>query len=102
MKIHEADAKSLLVAQGLPVPEWEVARTPTQARAAAVRFLGDRSNATGKVVIKAQVLVGGRGKAVIANYDSRKEARLVPIDGSPSSVLFHGELAFAGYQRLAP
>ena len=63
MKIHEADAKSLLVAQGLPVPDWEVARTPTQARAAAVRFLDDRSNATGKVVIKAQVLVGGRGKA---------------------------------------
>ena len=45
------------------MPDWEVARTPTQARAAAVRFLGDRSNATGKVVIKAQVLVGGRGKA---------------------------------------
>ena len=63
MKIHEADAKSLLVAQGLPVPPWEVALTPTQARAAAVRFLADPANATGKVVIKAQVLVGGRGKA---------------------------------------
>ena len=63
MKIHEADAKSLLVAQGLPVPPWEVARTPSQARAAAVRFLQDPANATGKVVIKAQVLVGGRGKA---------------------------------------
>ena len=63
MKIHEADAKSLLVAQGLPVPPWEVARTPSQARAAAVRFLADPANATGKVVIKAQVLVGGRGKA---------------------------------------
>ena len=63
MKIHEADAKSLLVAQGLPVPAWEVARTPTQARAAAVRFLADPGNATRKVVIKAQVLVGGRGKA---------------------------------------
>jgi succinyl-CoA synthetase beta subunit len=63
VKIHEADAKSLLVAQGLPVPPWEVARTPSQARAAAARFLGDPGNATGKVVIKAQVLVGGRGKA---------------------------------------
>ena len=64
MKIRlEADAKSLLVAEGLPVPAWEVARTPTQARAAAVRFLADPGNATGKVVIKAQVLVGGRGKA---------------------------------------
>jgi succinyl-CoA synthetase beta subunit len=63
VKIHEADAKTLLLAQGLPVPAWEVARTPTQARAAAVRFLDDPANATGKVVIKAQVLVGGRGKA---------------------------------------
>lgn len=63
MKIHEADAKSLLVAQGLPVPPWEVARTPSQARAAAERFLSNPANATGKVVIKAQVLVGGRGKA---------------------------------------
>src|SRR3990172_1736931 len=63
VKIHEADAKALLVAQGLPVPPWEVARTPTQARAAAVKFLADPANATGKVVIKAQVLVGARGKA---------------------------------------
>ena len=60
MKIQEADAKSLLVAQGLPVPPWEVAQTAAEARAAANRFLA----AGGKqVVIKAQVLVGGRGKA---------------------------------------
>ncbi len=60
MKIQEADAKSLLVAQGLPVPPWEVARTPAEARAAA-----ERTFATGaeRVVLKAQVLVGGRGKA---------------------------------------
>ena len=60
MKIQEADAKSLLVAQGLPVPGWKVARTPGEARSAAERILA--SGAT-KVVIKAQVLVGGRGKA---------------------------------------
>ena len=35
VKIQEADAKTLLVAQGLPVPDWEVARTPDEARAAA-------------------------------------------------------------------
>ena len=39
MKIQEADAKSLLVAQGLPVPAWEVAHTVDEARAAAERFL---------------------------------------------------------------
>src|SRR5450759_1645789 len=35
VKIQEADAKSLLAAQGLPVPPWAVARTPAEARAAA-------------------------------------------------------------------
>ena len=62
MKLQEADAKSLLVAQGLPVPEWAVAHTVPEARAAAERFLAD-GPVGGKVVIKAQVLVGGRGKA---------------------------------------
>ena len=60
MKIQEADAKTLLVAHGLPVPPWSVAHTPADARSAAERFLGD---GTERVVIKAQVLVGGRGKA---------------------------------------
>jgi succinyl-CoA synthetase beta subunit len=60
VKIQEADAKSLLVAQGLPVPAWEVAHTVEEARAATTRLLAAGAEA---VVIKAQVLVGGRGKA---------------------------------------
>ena len=60
MKIQEADAKSLLLAQGLPVPPWEVATTAAEARAAAERAFAAGAD---KVVIKAQVLVGGRGKA---------------------------------------
>jgi succinyl-CoA synthetase beta subunit len=60
VKIQEADAKSLLVDQGLPVPAWEVARTPAEARTAAERFLAAGAD---RVVVKAQVLVGGRGKA---------------------------------------
>jgi succinyl-CoA synthetase beta subunit len=60
VKIQEADAKSLLVAQGLPVPAWAVAHTAAEARAAAERFLAEGA---GTVVVKAQVLVGGRGKA---------------------------------------
>ena len=60
MKIQEADAKSLLVQQGLPVPDWAVAHTVPEARAAAERFLAGGAN---QVVVKAQVLVGGRGKA---------------------------------------
>ncbi len=60
MKIQEADAKGLLLAQGLPVPAWSVARTAAEARAAAGVMLGSGND---RVVIKAQVLVGGRGKA---------------------------------------
>jgi succinyl-CoA synthetase beta subunit len=60
VKIQEADAKSLLVAQGLPVPAWEVAHIATDARAVAERFLAAGAD---QVVIKAQVLIGGRGKA---------------------------------------
>jgi succinyl-CoA synthetase beta subunit len=60
VKIQEADAKSLLLAQGLPVPGWEMARTAAEARSAAARFFDKGAD---MVVVKAQVLVGGRGKA---------------------------------------
>jgi succinyl-CoA synthetase beta subunit len=60
VKIHEADAKTLLVAQGLPVPPWVVVRTPEEAGEAAARFMDEGAS---RVVVKAQVLVGGRGKA---------------------------------------
>ena len=56
MKIHEYQAKTLLREFGVAVPNGEVADTPAQARAIAQR-LG------GKVVVKAQVHAGGRGKA---------------------------------------
>ncbi len=60
MKIQESDAKSLLRACGLPVPAWSVARTPAAAREAAQAILAGGET---KVVIKALVLGGGRGKA---------------------------------------
>jgi succinyl-CoA synthetase beta subunit len=60
VKIQESDAKSLLLAAGLPVPAWSVARTPAAAREAAQTILAGGED---KVVIKALVLVGGRGKA---------------------------------------
>jgi succinyl-CoA synthetase beta subunit len=60
VKLQEADAKSLLVAQGLPVPPWAVAYTADEARTAADAYL---TSGAEQVVIKAQVLVGGRGKA---------------------------------------
>jgi succinyl-CoA synthetase beta subunit len=56
MKIHEYQAKALLREFGVAVPRGEWAETPGAARAVAER-LG------GRVVVKAQVHAGGRGKA---------------------------------------
>ena len=56
MKLHEYQAKELLARYGVPVPASQVARTPEEAQRAA-EALG------GKVVVKAQVHAGGRGKA---------------------------------------
>jgi len=55
VKIHEYQAKALLREFGVPVPRGEVADTPATARTVAAR-LG------GRVVVKAQVHAGGRGK----------------------------------------
>ncbi|HET7676408.1 MAG TPA: ATP-grasp domain-containing protein, partial [Candidatus Limnocylindrales bacterium] len=60
MKLQEYHAKTLLQAAGLPVPPWTVAASPDEVRAAAAGYLEAGAE---KVVIKAQVLVGGRGKA---------------------------------------
>jgi succinyl-CoA synthetase beta subunit len=56
MNIHEYQARDLLRGFGLPVPEHAVATTPEEAAAAARRW-------GTKVVVKAQVHAGGRGKA---------------------------------------
>ena len=56
MNLHEYQARDILRRHGIPVPPGEVASTPADARAIAER-LG------GKVVVKAQVHAGGRGKA---------------------------------------
>ena len=56
MKVHEFQAKGILARHGLRVPRGEPVATPAEARAAAAR-LG------GRVVLKAQVHAGGRGRA---------------------------------------
>ena len=56
MDLFEYQGKSLFARLGVPVPEGRVARTPEEARTAAEEI-------GGKVVVKAQVQVGGRGKA---------------------------------------
>jgi succinyl-CoA synthetase beta subunit len=54
--LFEYQARDLFEAHGVPVLAGAVAYTPEEARAAAVKI-------GGKVVVKAQVKVGGRGKA---------------------------------------
>jgi succinyl-CoA synthetase beta subunit len=56
MDLYEHQGKELLARYGIPVSAGRVALTPAEARSAAEE-LG------GPVVIKAQVLTGGRGKA---------------------------------------
>ncbi len=56
MKIHEYQARAILSARGVPVPRFEVVEDPAAARRVAER-IGEM------VVVKAQVHVGGRGKA---------------------------------------
>ncbi len=56
MNLHEYQARTLLRAAGVPMPEGDVASTPDEAEVIARRLAGP-------VVVKAQVHAGGRGKA---------------------------------------
>lgn len=56
MKLHEYQSKDLLAKFGVPVPGGEIALTHAEAKKIADRYQGN-------VVVKAQVLMGGRGKA---------------------------------------
>jgi succinyl-CoA synthetase beta subunit len=56
MKLHEYQSKQIFSRFGVPIPRGHVAATAAEARQVAEE-LG------GRVVIKSQVLVGGRGKA---------------------------------------
>ncbi len=84
MNLHEYQGKELFARFGLPVLPGQVATTPEEARDIAAS-LG------GTVVIKAQVLVGGRGKAggvKLAHspdeaYDRARDILALTIKGLP-------------------
>lgn len=71
MDLFEYQGKELFGRWGIPVPEGQVASTPDEAAKIAEAF-------GGKVVVKAQVQVGGRGKAggikVVESADEAKAA----------------------------
>lgn len=62
MKIHEHQAKEILRSYGVRTPKGGVAATPARAESVA-RKLQDKEGLGFPMVVKAQVLVGGRGKA---------------------------------------
>jgi succinyl-CoA synthetase beta subunit len=67
MKIHEYQAKEIFAAAGIPVPQGQAVSTVEEATQVAQRF--------GRpVMIKAQVHVGGRGKAGGVKYAENAEA----------------------------
>jgi succinyl-CoA synthetase beta subunit len=78
VKLLEYQAKQRFSAAGIPIPDGRLARTPAEA-AAAARELG-------RVAIKAQVPVGGRGKAggitVVDTPEAaeREAARILAMD----------------------
>jgi len=77
VKIHEYQAKALLREFGVAVPRGDVADSPARAHEIA-RALG------GRVVVKAQVHAGGRGKAggiQLAESPSAAEAAAKQILG---------------------
>jgi succinyl-CoA synthetase beta subunit len=70
MDLYEHQGKELFKRHGIPVSEGRVATTPGEARSAADALGGEQ------VVVKAQVLTGGRGKAGgIKLADSPEEAQ---------------------------
>lgn len=69
MNLHEYQAKAVFSQYGLPVPVSKVASSAEEAEAAAA------SLSTDKVVVKAQVHAGGRGKAGgVKLFDSAQAA----------------------------
>ncbi|MEE9598967.1 MAG: ATP-grasp domain-containing protein, partial [Anaerolineales bacterium] len=55
MKLHEYYSKKRFAEYGIPIPKGEIAESPQEAQKIAKKLAGP-------VVIKSQVLVGGRGK----------------------------------------
>jgi succinyl-CoA synthetase beta subunit len=77
LDLYEYQGKQLFASHGIPVSEGRFATTPEEARAAAEELGGE-------VVVKAQVLTGGRGKAggiKLAASPDEAEARAREILG---------------------
>ena len=87
MKIHEYQAKEILKKYGVPVPNGSVATTADEAMEIAKRLVADGS---GKVVVKAQIHAGGRGKGGgVKVCDDPDEARARATDIIGMNLITH-------------
>ena len=85
MKIHEHQAKQLMKARGISVPEGRVARSVDEA-VAAVRPLMEASG-NPVVVVKSQIHAGGRGKGQFKEHPELGGVTIVTagIEGGPEA-----------------
>ncbi|MEM1675671.1 MAG: ADP-forming succinate--CoA ligase subunit beta [Desulfurococcaceae archaeon] len=80
MKLYEYEAKNIVKQYGIPIPKGELADNPDKVREIAHSFKGS-------VVIKSQVLVGGRGLAGgIKSADNPDEAYDIALKLLGSSI----------------
>ena len=93
MKLHEYQARDLLAANGVATTNGRVARTAAEARQIAEE-LG------GKVVVKAQIHAGGRGKGrLVAQDETSAMFKKLTTDAANTSGQVRGERV--GGVRLA-
>ncbi|MCL1599964.1 MAG: ADP-forming succinate--CoA ligase subunit beta [Actinomycetia bacterium] len=83
MKIHEYQAKALMKARGIPVPEGVVVRTVDQAVDAVRQLVESTGNPV--VVVKSQIHAGGRGKGHFKEYPDLGGVTVV-LDGIDGGV----------------
>lgn len=94
LNIHEYQAKALLAARGIPVPQGRLALSAAEAEAA----VGTIITATGipVVVVKSQIHAGGRGKGRFVEHPDLGGVNVVKVgDGSdvPATAARVAELA---------
>ena len=83
MKLHEYQAKELLKARGIAVPDGQVARTVEEAVAAVRPLVEGTGNPV--VVLKSQIHAGGRGKGRFREHPEVGGVNVI-LDGLKGSV----------------
>ncbi len=85
MKIHEYQAKQLMAARGIPVPEGRLATTVDEAVAAVRPLIEESGNPV--VVLKSQIHAGGRGKGTFLEYPEVRGVNVITdaIEGGPEA-----------------